>query len=288
MTTPLTPPPAPPAAPVPPVPQASAAPPRGPSPAGRVIAILAIVLGAMIVLGAVFSAVTSTIASALVRTDSRSLAVGTVSDLDIDLSAGRFDVVFDAGIRDAQLEVTSTFGADSWTFAVEGDTLTVGSPHRLFGPAWWFGGSGRAVLRLPASLQGLDAEFDISAGDVSATGEFGDVDVQLGAGAITLNGTARQLGLNLSAGSADVALADVRSAELTVSAGSVTSQFSGAQPQSIVVGVSAGSVDLRVPEGDYDVRSNVSAGDFDSRIPATRGAASTIDVCISAGSVSLR
>lgn len=285
MTTTLTPPPVP---PVPPVPQTSTPPSRQPSSAGRVIAILAIVLGGLIVLATVFSAVTSTIASALVHTDSRSIAVTDVSNLDVDLSAGQLSVVFDQGLNEAELEVTSTLGADAWTLAVEGDTLTVASPRRFFGPDWWFGGSGRAELHLPASLQGLDAGLDISAGDVTVTGEFGDLRAQLGAGRVTLDGAARHLDLGISAGAADVSLADVRSADLTVSAGSVTSQFTGVQPQSITVDVSAGSVSMRVPDGEYDVRSTVSAGDFDSRIPATRGASSTIDVHISAGSVSLR
>ncbi|MDQ2689934.1 MAG: DUF2807 domain-containing protein [Chloroflexota bacterium] len=252
------------------------------------VAIIAIVIGGLIVLGAVFSAVTSTIASALVHTDSRSLAVSGVSALDVDLSAGELVLIFDEGRTEAELEVTGTLGADAWTFAVEGDTLTVASPHRFFGPAWWFGGSGRAALHLPASLQDLDAKLGVSAGDLTATGEFGDLEVRLGAGAVTLDGTARQLDLGVSAGSADVTLADVRSADLRVSAGSVASHFAGAQPQSIMVDVSAGSVSLSVPDGDYDVRSDVSAGDFDSRIPATPGAASSIDVRISAGSVSLR
>ena len=281
MTTTLTPP------PMPPVPPAPAPPSQG-SAAGRVVAILAIVLGGLIVLGAVFSAVTSTVASALVHTDSRTLAVSDVSALDVDLSAGELTVVFDEGATEAELEVTGTLGSDAWTFAVEGDTLAVASPHRFFGPAWWFGGSGRAVLHLPASLQGLGADLDIAAGELTATGEFGDLHARLGAGAVHLNGTARQLDLHINAGAADVALADVRSAELTVNAGAVDAQLTGAQPQSVTVDVSAGSVSLRVPDGDYDVRSNVSAGDFDSSVPATRGASSTIDVTVSAGSVRLR
>jgi hypothetical protein len=285
MTDTLTPPPMP---PVPPVPQTSTPPSRRPSSAGRVIAILVIALGGLIVLGAVFGAVTSTIASVLVHTESRSIPVADVSAMDVDLSAGEFTVVFDEGRTEAELVVTATLGADAWTFAVEGDTLTVASPHRFFGPSWWFGGSGRAVLHLPASLQGLDATLGVSAGDLTATGEFGDLKVQLGAGDVTLDGTAQHLGLGISAGSADVARADVRSADLRVSAGSIMTQLTGTQPQSITVDVSAGSVSLSVPEGDYDVRSVVSAGDFDNSIPATRGASSTIDVQISAGSVSLR
>lgn len=282
MTTTLTPP------PVPPVPEASTPPSRPPSPAGRVVAIVAIVVGSVILLGAVLSAVGSTIASALVHTDARTVAVADVKQLDLDLSAGQLSVVFDEGRTDAELEVTSTLGADAWTFAVQGDTLAVASPHRFFGPDWWFGGSGRAVLRLPASLQGADADFDVSAGDFTMTGEFGDLDGQLSAGAVTLDGTAASLGLDLSAGAADVSLADVRSADLSVSAGSITAELTGTRPRAVTIEVSAGSVDLRVPEGDYDVRSDVSAGSFDSRIPATRGAASTIDVQISAGSVTLR
>jgi len=52
--------------------------------------------------------------------------------------------------------------------------------------------------------------------------------------------------------------------------------------------VSAGRLDIVVPEGEYDVTSDVSAGDFDNRVGSVPGADSTVDVSVSAGKVVLR
>jgi hypothetical protein len=254
-----------------------------------VIAILAIAVGALLIVGAVMSAVGSTLASALVRTETRTLTSTSFSDLDVDLAAGELTVLFVDGISAPELTVTSSAGAGDWTFAADGGTLTVASPDRRWMPLWWFGGVGSATLRLPASAQegGLDAEFDTSAGDLSVSGRFADLDDDLGAGRVTVAGAADELSLDVSAGAADLDLSDVRTAELTLNAGSATTHFTGAQPRSVTADVSAGSLELAVPEGAYDVRSDVSAGQFDNRIAPQPGAASTISVQVSAGSATL-
>ena len=54
------------------------------------------------------------------------------------------------------------------------------------------------------------------------------------------------------------------------------------------VEVNAGSLNLTVPEGDYDVSSDVAAGDFDNRIGSTPDAQNTISVSVSAGDAVLR
>ena len=118
---------------------------------------------------------------------------------------------------------------------------------------------------LPSSLEGLDADFGLGAGDLTAEGDFGELELDLGAGRATLSGSADVLTVDVSAGRADLDLADVRSAKLTVSAGSLVGTLTGDQPDAITLDVSAGSADLTVPEGDYDVSSDVSAGDFDNR-----------------------
>lgn len=289
MTATMTPPPVPPTQPAMPDPSGPG-PRREPSAAGRVIAILAIAVGALLIVGAVLSAVGSTIASALVRTETRTLASTSFSDLDVDLAAGELTVLFVEGISAPELTVTSSNGAGDWTFATEGGTLSVASPDRRWMPLWWFGGGiGSATLRLPASVQdrGLDAEFDTSAGDLSVSGRFADLDVDLGAGRVTVAGAADELTLDVSAGAADLDLSDVRTAELTLNAGAATTRLTGAQPRSVTADVSAGALELTVPEGAYDVRSDVSAGQFDNRIAPQPGAASTIDVQVSAGSATL-
>ncbi|NNH04649.1 hypothetical protein HLA99_12420 [Microbacterium ulmi] len=248
--------------------------------------MLLIVFGGIILLGTIGSAVVSTLFAASVHTSTRTLAVGGVEALDVDLAAGSLRIEF-ADVDEAELQVTSSVGADRWTLRRDGDELTVGSP-RFFGSGWLFGGSGDAVLRLPESLEALDAELGISAGEITADGAFGDVQLEVGAGRAELSGSARAVSVDLSAGRADVDLADVSTADLGVSAGDLVASFTGAQPRTITVDVSAGSLTLTVPDGRYDVSSDVSAGRFDNRVGSTPGAESTVDVTVSAGNATLR
>lgn len=283
MSTIITPPPAPPA------PSSSPVPPQGPAPvrtSSRVVAIIMVVLGGFIVLGAIGSAVVSTVFATSVRTSTSTVDVTGVDDLDLDVSAGTLRVEF-ADVDEAELEITSAFGADRWTLRNEEGELVVASP-RQFWMGWLFGGTSDGVLRLPQSLAGLDADLQVSAGDLTVDGDFGDLGLDLGAGRVQVEGSARQVNADISAGRADLELANVREAALTVSAGELAATLTGRQPAAISADVSAGSLRLTVPPGEYDVTSDVSAGDFDNRIGSTPGAASTVRVTVSAGSAELR
>ncbi|MDY0908386.1 hypothetical protein [Microbacterium sp. CFBP9034] len=282
MTSTVTPPPAPPAP--------SGPPPSGAGPstgASRVIAILVIVFGSLVVLGALTSAVVATIAAASVHTSSRSVPVDGVTQLDVDVASGSLRLQF-ADVAEAELEVTSAWGTDRWVLSQEGDTLVVSSPQGFFAGGWLFGGSGDAVLRLPRAVEGADADLTLAAGDLRAEGEFGELGLDLGAGRAVVIGAATDLDAQVSAGSAELELADVDDVSLSVSAGSLDAQLSGSQPGAIVADVSAGRLQLTVPDGSYDVTSDVSAGDFESTVPSSPGARSTIRVELSAGQATLR
>ncbi len=256
----------------------------------RVIAIVVIVFGALVILGGILSAVISTAAAASVHTTTRSVAVAGVSELDVDVAAGSLRVEF-ADVAEAELEVTSSWGADRWTFDRQDDRLVVSSPER-FGPwffdGWFADGPGDAVLRLPSSLEGANADISLAAGDLGIEGAFGELALDLGAGRADIAGSADTVTADVSAGRADLDLDDVSTASLTVSAGALNAVLTGSQPGDIVVDVSAGSMELTVPEGDYDVTSDVSAGGFDNQVGSSPGASSTIDVRVSAGQVLLR
>ncbi|WP_439590894.1 hypothetical protein [Microbacterium sp.] len=280
MTTTLNPPPV-----VPGPPAAQGKPPS--SGAGRVITIVMIAVGAVVILGAIASAVFATVAAASARTTSSSLAVDGVTDLDVDVSAGSLRIEF-ADVPEAELDVTSSWGLARWTLEREGDDLTVASPDGFFAGGWLWGGTGDAVLRLPRALEGADADFGLSAGDLRVDGAFGALDLELGAGSADIQGSARELDAQISAGSVDLDLADVDAVSIGLSAGSMDAVLTGAQPRSIEAEVSAGDLDLTVPEGRYNVVSDVSAGDFDNRIDSTSNARSTIRVQVSAGSATLR
>lgn len=286
MTTTMAPPPPPPAPPAEgPRPEPAPTPPtRGSS---RVVAILAIVFGGLVVLGALGWAVVSTIVNANVRTEVRSVPVSGVDSLDLDLSAGNLRVEF-ADVSEARLEVRGAFGIDRWTFRAEDDDLVVASPHWMFGAGWLFGGNGEAVLTLPDSLEGMDADLNLSAGDLDVEGTFGEIEQTVSAGSLTLQGTARSLDLDLSAGDAEVDMEDLGSGEWTISAGSLDARLIGEAPRELTIDLSAGSADVVVPTGSYDITSDVSAGSFDNFLGSDPGAANRIAVQVSAGEVVLR
>jgi hypothetical protein len=280
--------------PLPPVPPA---PPNAPASAGgtppptrnasRVIAILTIALGAAVILGAVGSAIWSTVAAASVRTETRTVDVAGVESLRVAVDAASLRIEF-ADVPEATLDVTSGLGVGRWTFERTGDELTVETPRR-FGPGWIFGGEVRATLTLPQELEGaeLDAALELSAGELTVDGGFGDLGVDVGAGTFAVDGSARTLTAELSAGGADIELSDVTEADFSVSAGAIEARLTGTAPRSVTVDVSAGSLDLRLPDAVYDVQSDVSAGDFENGLQTERGARNVVDVTVSAGSATI-
>jgi len=274
----------------PPVIPGSPAPPQQNPTGARAVAIVVIVLGALVLIGAATSAVLATVASASVHTSTRTLDVAGVEELDIDTAAGTLRVEF-ADVSDAELEVTSSWGADNWRFVRDGDELKVASPDRRGWLGWlgWVGDDGAdAVLRLPSSLEGLDADVSLAAGEFSTDGDFGELDLSLAAGSLDVSGTADSLSVDVSAGRGTLEVDGVREAELTVSAGTLDAVLTGARPDSIEADVSAGTLRMTVPEGDYDVTSEVSAGAFDNRIGSVPGASSTVRVEVSAGEAVLK
>ncbi|KQP68578.1 hypothetical protein ASF40_18210 [Microbacterium sp. Leaf288] len=281
MSTTLTPPPV--------VPGTPAEPPRPSSGGSRAVAIVVIVLGGIVLLGAAISAAVGTIASASVHTSTRTADAAGVEELDVDAAAGTLRVEF-SDVREAELEVTSSWGAGDWRLERDGDTLQVSSPDRdWFGWRGWFGDGGAdAVLRLPASLEGLDADISLAAGEFVTDGEFGQLDLSLAAGSFDVTGSAESLSADVSAGRGTLELDGVREADLTVSAGSLDATLTGTAPDAVELDVSAGSLRLTVPEGEYDVRAEVSAGQFDNSIGSTPGASRTIDVQVSAGQAVLK
>lgn len=199
-------------------------------------------------------------------------------------------------VEEATLEVDGKRGSN-WTLERDDDELVVSSPDRGFG--WWFdsGWFGddwfsdeTVILTLPESLNGgrLDAEFTLSAGSLDIDGSYGEVDVEVGAGDLKIDGSATSLDANVNAGRADLVLADVTEAEFTVSAGKIVAELIDTTPSSVTIDVSAGSLDLTVPDDTYRVTQEVSAGSFDNRLNTSTESRFAIDASVSAGSVVLR
>lgn len=211
-----------------------------------------------------------------------------VTSLDLDVDAAEVRVEFRAGSAEAQLQIEGG-SSNGWSLTRDGDELKVRGPESGFD--WfrpdWLRGDERATLVLPERLSGLDADLALQAGSLSVDGDFGELDVNLNAGALNLNGTARELDAELNAGRADVDLGDVQKAEFTVNAGRIVATLDTV-PSEVAIEVSAGALDLTLPDEQYDLRQNVTAGSLNSGLQQSSSSANRITATVSAGSVRLQ
>lgn len=256
--------------------------------APRVIAIATAALGAAVVVGTLTTSAVATAAVASVSTETRTLDVAGVRELDVDADTTALRVLF-SDVEEATLTVTSGTGVDSWTFERDANELTVAAPDRQWGSIWPLGGELSAILTLPRSLQGdaLDASLSLDAGELSIDGRFGELEVEMGAGGLNIDGSAQSVSVQLDFGNADIRLADTRSAQFEVSAGALSAVLTGTAPDVVGIDVSAGSAEVTLPDGTYDVRSDASAGEIENGLSTAAGAASVVNVAVSAGSVIL-
>lgn len=212
-----------------------------------------------------------------------------VTALDVSAAGARFDVEF-ADVDEATLE-TSGSRADAWELTSQNSTLVVDAPSRWWdwGPFWTGNSETRAVLTLPTELNdgNLSAELDLDAGQLTATGDFDQLTVEVDAGEAIVNGSARALDAQVSAGNAELTLADVEISNFEVAAGDLTAELTGTPPTMTEVDVSAGRLTLNVPAGEYAVISDVAAGNLTNNLDAATNAPHEIVVEIAAGEVRL-
>lgn len=297
--TPLTPPPA--SAPEAPAPAQAQAPAAsgggdtGRSSGATAVMILTAVVGGMALLGsgatAAVAATGSLVASSTEGTDSvLSEDASGIQSIDLDVDAGTMRIEF-GDVDEAELAITDSRGA-AWTLERDGDSLVVRSPDFEFG--WWFGSwfgdDQSAVLTLPESLResALDADLTLDAGSLDVVGDFGDLDITVNAGALNVEGAASSLTIDMSAGRADATLDGVDQADLTVAAGDLNVELTGRAPSQTTIDVSAGSLDLTVPDESYSITQDVSAGSLDAKVDQSSDTRRVIDVSLSAGSVTIR
>lgn len=262
---------------------------------GSWISILLVVLGAIALVFAIGGGVVRGVAAHSATNQSWTASADGVEALRIDSTAAGFEVRFD-DIDEARLDASTDGGpVQQWQLVRDGATLRAQTDHRWgwWGFGRWFGDRGgeeHVVLTLPAELEraGLDLDVDVAAGSFDADADWGTAIVDLSAGSVDLAGDADSLGLTVSAGEARLDLASSGDVTLDVSAGRVIGALTGEQPASITAEVSAGSIELGIPGGDYAVTQDVSAGDATIDVDEDRDATSTIDVQVSAGSIALR
>lgn len=262
-------------------------PPRGPRASARVIAAIAIALGAVLILGTVLTTAASAAWQATRGSGSGTLSADAtgIRALTIDTAAADVRIVY--GGDTATLEVTDN--ASDWRLDRTGDTLRVTRDRGGWGPDLWFSGDDDVVLRLPSALQrvALDAEFSLSSGSLRADGAYGRLALDLSAGLMNVTGTADTLVAEVSAGRLELDLADARTAELTVSAGLADGRLTGTAPQQVSVDVSAGRADLVLPDAAYAVTDDVSAGGFSNDLREDPASRHRVSVSVGAGLVGL-
>lgn len=233
--------------------------------------------------------------SELTRSDTvQTAGVDGIDGLSLEIGASDVTVEF-GDVDEATLEITG--GRDNdWRLERDEDELVVRSPDRGFG--WWFGGAfgdgwfggETVVLTLPERLNDgrLDADVSLGAGSLDVDGAFDSLDVEVGAGALSVTGSASSVDAEINAGRADLELDGVQEADLTISAGRLEAAFTGSAPSEIVLDVSAGSLLLTLPDEQYDVQQDVSAGSLDNNLETSSSSRNTISVNLSAGSAVLR
>lgn len=223
---------------------------------------------------------------------SSTLTSGTtgITGVDVDISAADFTLEFD-DVDEAVLEVTGPH-SDRWQLKREGNELQVDTARKgwldfCFG--WCQPSDQEVVLTLPRALGTgvIDAEIDLSAGSARAYGAFRSLNVDISAGSVSLEGSAKRLGVDMSAGRLDVQLSDVAEAALDVSAGSIEGTLTGDAPRDITIDLSAGSVRLTLPDVEYSLDSDISAGSIDSTLRTRSSSPHQISAQISAGKITL-
>lgn len=276
----------------PPVPPAHPAPPQTQTPeartGSRALAITLGVVGGVVAIGAMGLAAASSIASTVFTgqggAQTVTADVAGVRGLDVSSNAGDFRIAF-GDVDEAVLEAESDSG--SWTLRRDGDALVVDSPRHWFGFSWDFRQS--AVLTLPRSLEGVDLDVSISAGSFDAAGTFGEVSYDLSAGDFEIEGSATSLDADMSAGNSVIELSGLRTASFEVSAGDLWGDLTGGEaPDAIDIDVSAGSVELQLPDVPYAVTTESAFGDITSNVDESSRAPRTISVELAAGDVTLQ
>jgi len=269
------------------------APTNGRTPGTTAVMVVTAVVGGIALLGAggtAAAAAAGTIVSSSRPDSVQSVDVEGLDSIDLAADASSMRVEF-GDVDEATLAITNGRGTP-WTFERDGDELVVRSPQGVFG--WWLGGwfgdEEIAVLTLPESLRdaGLDADLNLDAGSLDVNGDFGVLDVSVNAGALDVEGAAKELDVQMSAGRADILLDGVSQADLGVSAGDLTVELTGAPPTRTAIDVSAGTLDLTVPDVEYAISQEISAGTLNAEVDEASSARRTIEVSLSAGTATIR
>ena len=270
-------------------------PPAPPSPeprrsgATKPIMIIIAVVGAIALVGILVTTLLGSIVGLSSQGSASQTADTTgVTQLDLNSNAGRVDILFD-DVDQATLDATGQH-ADRWELVRRGEVLAINAPEAWWSWCWFNCDGTEITVTLPQELNdgSLNAEMDLNAGQLNVSGSFNDLAVELNAGEINVDGTARTLQTEVNAGNANLQLTDVETATFEVAAGRIDSELTGTPPTTTEIDVSAGQLILELPDAEYAVVSETSAGSVNNNLRTAPDASNRITVDIAAGDVTLR
>lgn len=274
---------------------------RRAQPGMRGIAIATAIVGGVVLVGLGASAAFAMVASSQ-RADAQAVAGGPFVAVDaagvtsLDLAVGVAEVELEFGdVREATLR-TKGGQADRWSLTRDGDELVVRAPKAhsgfcVFGICPTTRGEHvTATLTLPQELagRGFDADIQIGVGSLRAAGAFGELDVRVDAGDAVVTGKAEHVGLEIGLGTFEGEIEGVKTVEAEVSLGDLALVLRGDPPTDVTLEVSAGSIDIAVPAGLYDVTHGRTAGSIDNMLRTVPGAPNRISAKVDLGDISLR
>lgn len=243
-----------PLAPTPP-PAAAPTPPRR-SGVALAVSIVTIVVGGCAILGAFASSGFSAAATFGRGPDGgqrQASDIEGVRDLDVDIAGGSLTIEY-GEVSEAVLDGPRADVA-GWTFERRGSTLRVVSPdHSLVD--WGSGPAATLTLPRELGRSDVDLRVDVAGGSLRVDGDFGDLTVQLTGGEATLSGRADALDLSVAGGSAVAEVSGTDSASFSVAGGDLSAVLTGATPTSTRIDVTAGSADIALPDDTYLVVSD--------------------------------
>ncbi|WP_430592758.1 DUF4097 family beta strand repeat-containing protein [Humidisolicoccus flavus] len=211
-----------------------------------------------------------------------------VTAIELDSSGANIDVEF-ADVEVATLNVVNEGSPGyEWKLTTENGVLRVAQDEPWF--SWSFQSKlDDITLLLPEEFRdaALDLEINHAGGAVEIAGSFGDITAVLDGGMIDLDGAASALNLEVNGGFAELALDDLRTAEIELSGGRVDAEISGEQPRDITASVTAGTLDLIVPQGSYNTVLSQLAGSIDNQLDVDSKSESRIRVDLVGGSATL-
>jgi hypothetical protein len=215
------------------------------------------------------------IITALTRTDaSGSYEVNEpFQSIRLDVDASDTDVSF-ADVSEPVITFDQGGSTRSVDFEqqVRGDELRITANTRGFFPfGFWPFGNDTSTLDvvLPTSMNdgSLALEFSSAAGNMNLDGDFSEVIISVTAGDLDLSGSADVLTLDSTAGDVRVDEYAVNQARLNSTAGDVTVELVEL-PDTLEIDSVAGDQDITLPDGEYRINTDTTAGNVTLDAPS--------------------